>query len=795
MTEKPVLDNLTPLTCSENGEMSDDAIFQRLESAVDAICANLAKRSPDVDSDMVRRSYLFARDSHGEQRRKDGKPYITHPVEVTEILSELEMDEHTLAAGLLHDVVEDCGVTVEEIKAAFGEQVAALVDGVTKLTISGVDEGKLPDENKEEVELSQATKERLEKQAEMIKNANNLRKLFVAMARDLRVMIIKLADRLHNMRTLASLSQRRQYRMATETLHIFAPLAHRLGIWQLKWELEDLSFKYVDPEAYERTEAKVERTRADRQNEVAVAIATLQKALEDENIKAHITGRPKHLYSIYNKMMKQKLDITEIYDLVAIRVIVHTRPECYSALGVVSNLWHPIPGQYTDYIAQTKANMYQSIHLKVMGPNNTPLEVQIRTWEMHRTAEFGVAAHWQYKEGGKVTDRFETQLAFLRKQLFDLQAENRDPRDFMQQMGDIFDDQIFVHTPKGDIIDLPVGSTALDFAYRVHSDVGSHCAGAKVNGKMQPISDELKTGDVVQILTRPSCHPSRDWLGFVKSHHARARINSYLKRVNREEHIQRGREMLERELALQLEREPKEWGEEPRSLLLRDDSLRRIAPFFNVSDEQGLLSGIGYGSIPISRVLNRLKPTPVSRPEPTVQVGNKRADDSKLIVSAEEMDTSNVLYRRSRCCLPIPGDDIIGYVTRGKGMVLHRSECLNLQQLLLKEAERCQAINFVGNEKQVYQIVLTIESLDRINLLADVTNIFGENRTNITAIHTQSHKDKTATLEVSLECRNTDHLNMIMMKLHHIREILDIRRGTSSKVKQGAASNGAKSSR
>ena len=419
--------------------------------------------------------------------------------------------------------------------------MALLVDGVTKLQIKGVDEGKDQEDQDDEEDMSPATVERMKKQAEMAKNAANLRKLFVAMARDLRVMIIKLADRLHNMRTLGALSLVRQYRIATETLHIFAPLAHRLGIWQLKWQLEDLAFKYVEPEAYAQVAAMVARNRSERQAEVDEAIYILQEALKEDGIEAQVKGRPKHLYSIYNKMLQQGLEFTDLYDLTALRVIVHTHKECYHALGTISALWPPIPGMYSDYIAQSKGNMYQSLHIKVLGPKQTPLEVQIRTWEMHRTAEFGVAAHWQYKEGGKTSDQFERRLSFLRQQMFDWQAENRDPNDFLRNVTeDLFTDQVFVRTPKSDVIDLPAGSTPVDFAYRVHSDVGQHCVGAKVNTRMVPLSYQFKNGDVVEIITRPQANPSRDWLAFVKTAHARSRIKSYLKRLNHDENVQLG---------------------------------------------------------------------------------------------------------------------------------------------------------------------------------------------------------------------------------------------------------------
>jgi GTP pyrophosphokinase len=753
-----------------------------LPAAMERILTHLRAHRPQADGERVRKAYAFAAAKHSGQTRRSGEPYIIHPVEVTEILAELEMDEQTLAAGLLHDVVEDCGVTVEELAREFGAEVAHLVDGVTKLQIAGVDEGKeRPARPEDAEELSPAAAERRKQQAEMAKNAANLRKIFVAMAKDLRVIVIKLADRLHNMRTLAALSPARQFRMAAETLQIFAPLAHRLGIWQLKWQLEDLAFKYVEPEDYARVAAMVARNRAERQAEVDEAIQILSRRLVEEGITdPQVKGRPKHLYSIYNKMKQQGLEFSDLFDLTALRVIVHTRAECYHALGVVSGLWAPIPGMYSDYIAQSKSNMYQSLHIKVLGPKGTPLEVQIRTWEMHRTAEFGIAAHWQYKEGGKTSDQFERRLSFLRQQMFDWQADSKDHNEFMRNViEDLFTDQVFVMTPKGDVIDLPAGSGPVDFAYRVHSEVGDHCVGAKVNARLVPLSYQFKNGDVVQIITRPNATPSRDWLALAKTSHAKSKIKGYFKRLHHGENIQTGRDLLEKELSHQLERDPRAWGESPRDLL-KDEALRQVAANFNAPSETELLAMIGYGTLAALSVLNKLKPN-APLPEPGIQIGGKKANDSKLQVVAGGLDTDNVLFRRSRCCLPIPGDDVIGYVTRGRGMALHRRECPNAQQYLKNEADRCTPVEYTGNEGQVYQVFLIIVTLDRTGLLADVGNIFGENKTNITSVKTQSHRDKTATLELAIEVRNTEHLNFIMKKVYSLGDILDIHRATGGR--------------
>ena len=735
----------------------------------------LQPRREETGVNLVRRAFLFSEEKHRDQVRKSGEPYLVHPVAVTAILSELETDEVSLAAGLLHDIVEDCPVTLEDIVFEFGSEVATLVDGLTKLQIVDVDEGKEKEETQDELEMKPATAETLKKRMELTKNAANIRKLFVAMAKDLRVIIIKLADRLHNMRTLSSLSPVRQYRMASETLHIFAPLAHRLGIWQLKWQLEDLAFKYVEPEAFNEVSAMVARNRSEREDEVKNAIDILQNALLKNGIQGTVKGRPKHLYSIYNKMKEQSLNFSDLFDLTALRVIVHTHGECYQTLGVVSGLWIPIPDMYTDYIAQSKGNLYQSLHIKVFGPTGAPIEVQIRTWEMHRTAEFGLAAHWQYKEGGKTNDNFEMKLASLRQQMFDWQAENKDPTEFLQNVKDDFlNDLVFVRTPKGDIFELPAGSTPVDFAFRVHSDVGQHCVGARVNLKPVPLNYQFKNQDMIEIVTRKDASPSRDWLSFVKTSNAKSRIKHHFKRLNFTEHVQAGREMLERELSILLERDPKAWGENPKDLL-KDESLHKIAPLFNVAGELDLLAALGSGTASVTRALNKLKPnSPIT--EDAISIGGKRTDDRKAQIITDGSETGNVLFRRSRCCLPIPGDDVVGYITQGNGWALHRRICANLQQTLKTEPQRTQNFEYKGNEGQVFQVFLTIECLDRTNLLSDVGFTFGESKTNITAVRTQSHPDKTATIELAIEARDTRHLATIFQKVRNMGDILDIRR-------------------
>ncbi len=754
------------------------------DEAFERLLAKVRESVPNADLDLLRRAYAFACEKHAGQVRRSGEEYITHPVAVAEILAELEMDVPTLAAALLHDVVEDTSVTAEDMVQRFGPEVAGLVDGVTKLALvtsdlfrAEAEAHSLPRKEVPEIgERSPLEAERAKRQQDLNKRAANLRKVFLAMAKDLRVMVIKLADRLHNMRTLGAMPADKRKRIAEETLHIYSPLAHRLGIWQMKWELEDLAFKYDEPEKYEELAAHVEQTRDQRQSEVDEAIDIVRERLKADGIaEATIYGRPKHLYSIYQKMLKQELDFKEIYDLVALRVIVHTRQECYHALGVVHGLWMPIHGLYSDYIARSKSNLYQSLHTKVVGPRGKPLEIQIRTWEMHRTAEFGVAAHWAYKEkgeGGKASDQFERKLTWLRQQIFDWQADSRDSGEFLRSVTeDLFTDQVFVFSPKGDVIDLPAGATPIDFAYRIHSDVGNHTVGAKVNGKMVTLSYQFKNGDYVEIITRSNSVPSRDWLALAKSSHARSKIKAYFKKLLHSENVQQGRE----KLATEAER----LGLDPH-VFLKDETLKTLAPLFNVPSDEELLAAVGYGTIAAAAVIHKLVPIEPLQPKGLV-VGRGRADESKLKVSAGNVD--NVMFRRSRCCLPIPGDEVVGYVTRGRGMALHRRECPNVKHYQQTEPERLTTVDYSGGDSQVYSVNLLIETLDRTGLLADIGNIFGEMKTNITAVKTQSHRDRTATLGISLEVKDVDHLNRLFQAVRRLPDVLDIDRAIGGREK------------
>lgn len=751
----------------------------RPDEEFDLLVEEVLRYGDPADIPKIRAAYEYALDKHAAQLREtrgpDGArlPYISHPIAVARILANLEMDAAGLCAGLLHDVIEDCNVTREELAEAFGEEIAAIVDGVTKLRTVAKQDAFQHDEAGHDATAAAHSQARIDRKQDTIKRAANLRKIFLAMATDLRVIIVKLADRLHNMRTLQAMEDAKRRRIARETLQIYAPLAHRLGIWKMKSELEDLAFSYLEPEAYARLKERVDETRADRDGEIAEAIQMLQERLASEGLPdAHVTGRPKHLYGIYEKMRQQGLEFAEIYDIVALRVIVNTRLECYQALMIVSGLWPPIPGMYGDYIARAKSNLYQSLHLKVIGPRGKPLEVQIRTWEMHRTAEFGVAAHWAYKEkgeGGKASDQFERKLNWLRQQLVDWQADAKDSREFLRAVTEeLFADMVFVLTPKGEVIDLPAGATPIDFAYRIHSDVGNHAVGARVNGRMVPLSHKFQNGDVVDIITRSSSAPSRDWLAYARTAHARSKIRSYFKRQLHDEHVQKGRDILQREA--------ERLGLDAHSLL-KDDALRSIAPHFNVPNEAELLASIGYGTLGASSVLNRLKP-----PEPPAKglvVNRERADTRKMKVRAGNID--NVSFRRAHCCLPIPGDEVVGYVTRGRGMTLHRLDCANVARYAQSEPERLNEVDYVSGDGQLYSVSVIIEAVDRKNLLADVGAVFGEQSINITEVHTKSHPNGMATLSIQAEVRDVDHLNRLFSSVRRLADVLNIVRANGAR--------------
>ena len=608
-----------------------------MQRRLEKLLQKLTQSRPDADTRLIADAFAFAQEAHGEQKRESGEPFVSHPLGVAEILVSLQMDDITVAASLLHDVVEDTEVTLEEIQERFGPEVAALVDGVTKLS-------RLPFQSKQE------------------QQAESLRKMFLAMARDIRVIIIKLADRLHNMRTLRNLPVERQKKIARETLEIYAPLTHRLGMYKLKWELEDLALRYLEPKEYYNLVQLVKKKRQERERYINEVMDTLQSQLKELKIQAKIEGRPKHFYSIYQKMVEKGREFTEIYDLIAIRVIVESVKDCYAVLGIVHTLWKPVPGRFKDYIAMPKSNQYQSLHTTVIGPGGEPFEIQIRTWEMHHTAEYGVAAHWRYKEGGG-EDKFEDKISWLR-QLLEWQREMKDAQDFLETLKiDLFEDEVFVFTPKGDVKSLPAGSTPVDFAYSVHSDIGHRCTGAKVNGKLVPLNTKLKNGDIVEIITSKNSKPSGDWLSFIKTSKARSKVRQYVRETQKQQATEDGRELLEKEA--------RKYNFEPREVLLAE-KLAELARKHGYADTDDLYAAIGFGRLTANQTLEKLvgseklkKQKQSLRQERQLErqkrLGLKRKARPSQGVRAPGLD--NLLIRFSRCCNPVPGDDIVGYIT------------------------------------------------------------------------------------------------------------------------------------
>lgn len=736
--------------------------YKGMESVtIDDVIENVQAYNPAADIGLIKRAYEFADEVHAGQTRLSGEPYINHPLQTAGILAELQMDTKSIAAALLHDVVEDTNVQSEQIAKLFSKEIADLVEGVTKL--------KLADFEPRAVEPADQEGKK-KRHAESRRSAENLRKIFLAMARDFRVMVIKLADRLHNMRTLSALPPERQKRVATETLMIYAPLAHRLGIWQIKWQLEDLAFKHLYHDKYEEMVDRISRTRRDRESELNQAIDAIKSRLEKEGIRGEIQGRPKHLYSIYQKMQTQEIDYNEIYDLIAIRIIVDTVADCYHALGIVHDQWMPIPERFDDYIAKPKTNMYQSLHTKVMGNGGEPMEIQIRTWAMHRTSEFGIAAHWQYKEGGKTDDQFEGKLSWLRQQLFDWQADSKDDNEFLRSVSEeLFADQVFLFTPRGDVIDLPAGSTPVDFAFRIHSDVGTHCAGAKVNGRIVPLNYKFKNGDIVEIISRSNVVPSLDWLNFVKTSHARSKVKAYFRRLNYAETATKGREILDKEIERQ--------GLD-RNVLLKPENIQKILVSLNVQSEDDLFAEIGYGHIPALSTIHKLAAFQPPSEHLTI-TGRKPTSEQRLGITAGGVD--GVAIRRSDCCTPLPGDEVIGYVTRGRGLTLHRKGCPNVVGYMEKEPDRIMDVEWGASDGRKFQTGIRIEALDRVGLLNDISAMFSESKTNIFAAKIRSFPNKTASFDLTIEVEDLDHLNSLMTRIGTLSDILAVRRTTVTK--------------
>ncbi|BAY94259.1 MULTISPECIES: RelA/SpoT family protein [unclassified Tolypothrix] len=712
------------------------------------------------DTVLIARAFQFAYQLHQGQYRKSGEPYICHPVAVAGLLRDLGGSADMIAAGFLHDVVEDTDITIEQIEELFSSDVRQLVEGVTKLSKINF-------------------KSKTESQAE------NFRRMFLAMAQDIRVIVVKLADRLHNMRTLQFMPEEKRRRIAQETRDIFAPLANRLGIWHFKWELEDLSFKYLEPEAFREIQQHVSEKRTSREEKLAKATATLRDRLQQTGIKClDISGRPKHLYSIYQKMQRQQKEFHEIYDLAALRIIVETNEECYRALAVVHDAFRPIPGRFKDYIGLPKPNRYQSLHTGVIGLTGRPLEVQIRTMEMHHIAEYGIAAHWKYKETGNSNNSHLTatdeKFTWLR-QLLEWQSDLKDAQEYLDSVKDnLFEDDVYVFTPKGDVIPLSPGSTSVDFAYRIHTEVGNHCAGAKVNGRMVPLSTRLHNGDIVEVMTQKNSHPSLDWLNFVRTSAAKYRIKQWYKRSRREENVARGRELLEKEL-----------GKTGFESLLKSDAMHSVSEKCNYHSVEDLLAGLGYGEITLNLVLNRWREV-VKAQQPMVvappylpkespsnakalrdaPATHSRASDSPIV------GVEGLVYHLAGCCTPIPGEPIIGVVTRGRGISIHRQGCNNLESV---EYERLVPVGWNNTPEHTarphtYPVNVQIEALDRVGVLKDILSRLSDQGINVRHAQVKTAIGQPALMDLGIEIRDRPQLEQVFTQIKKMSDILNIRR-------------------
>lgn len=739
------------MTNAEGSALVEQQSFnkeQELEAFMDLVGSYLGQE----ECKQVRAAFDLADKAHATQKRASGEPYIMHPLAVATILAHLQIDEVTLMAALLHDVAEDTDYTIEDIAKMFGDDVAFLVDGVTKLN-----------------QFQYVSKE--DQQME------NYRKMILAMAKDVRVVVIKLGDRLHNMRTLKHMRSDKQKRIAKETLEIFAPLAHRLGIFNIKWELEDLSFRYLEPDKYYDLVDQMKQKRQAREDIVNDTMHQLTKALEDAHIKADIKGRPKHFYSIYKKMKKDNRDLSQIYDLYAVRVIVDTIPDCYAVLGIAHSLWKPLPYRFKDYISMPKSNMYQSLHTTVIGTMGQPVEIQIRTWEMHRVSEYGVAAHWRYKEGPKGGDKdFDQKVAWLRQVLEWQDTSN--PKELVNALKlDVFSGEVFVFTPKGDVVKLPIGSVPLDFAYRVHTDVGHRCVGAKVNGKIVPLDYTLKNGDIVEIITSKTSKPSLDWLNIVGSSESKSKIRNWFKRENKEENIQKGIEALEKE-AKRLNYSWKQLGTTER--------IEQVSRALNAGTPNELFAACGYGGIPVNTVLLRLiemhkkETEKEDQQEKTKAILEKlkqaqpktRKSGTGILVKGE----SGVMVRMAKCCSPVPGDDIIGYITRGRGISVHRADCKALSHTP-EDMERMIEVSWDVASTESFHVGIDIVGYDRTGILLDVMAVLSELKINISNINAKVNEDnKNVHISMSIEIKDISQLDFVMTKLRRIREVYSVQR-------------------
>ncbi|MBR7163667.1 MAG: bifunctional (p)ppGpp synthetase/guanosine-3',5'-bis(diphosphate) 3'-pyrophosphohydrolase [Clostridia bacterium] len=720
----------------------------------EALVKKVQSYNPKFDIEKLTRAYELAESAHEGQLRNTGEPYIIHPLAVAHILADLELDCDSLVGALLHDVVEDTDCTIADVSREFGDSVGIIVNGVTKLS-------KIQYTNKEEQQIE------------------NLRKMFLAMAKDIRVILIKLADRLHNMRTLKAMSEDKQREKARETLEVYAALAHRLGMSKIKWELEDLSLRYLDPVAYKEIADSISQKRKEREQYIEDIIATFRQKLSEIGIQAQLMGRAKHFYSIFRKMYAQNKSIDEIYDLFAVRAIVDSVKDCYAVLGMVHELYYPIPGRFKDYIAMPKPNMYQSLHTTVMGPNGIPFEVQIRTKEMHKIAEFGIAAHWKYKEGTSGQSDMDEKLEWIGK-ILEIQNEAVDSDDFMRTLKiDLFADEVFVFTPKGDVINLPAGSTPIDFAFAIHSAIGCRMAGVRVNGKIATLDYNLQNGDIVEIMTSSAMHgPSRDWLKICKTSQARTKINQWFKKERREENILRGRDMIDKEL--------KRIGMSHSQLFKPEWVEKLVLKKYGFHTEDDMYAAVGFGGLTVNKVLSRLKEeyrlTHKNAEAALVPLtSNKKKKSSGCGIVVEDIE--NCLVRLSRCCNPVPGDNIVGYITRGRGVSVHRADCPNIKAEEKLEAGAGRLIQVYWEEAgaggSAYLAELQIASYDRQGLLAEITGMLYEMKIPLSAVHTKTTKDQMAYIYITIEVNSKEQLEIVVKKLSNLGGVFEVTRSNA----------------
>ncbi|BBO76433.1 GTP pyrophosphokinase [Desulfosarcina widdelii] len=705
------------------------------------ILDKVTENQPEADLDIIDRAYIFSARVHDGQMRLSGEPYLSHPLEVAGILADMKLDAVSIAAGLLHDVIEDTHATEEEIGEIFGRDVLHIVSGVTKLS-------KLP------FNSAQA------------REAESIRKMLLAMADDIRVILIKLADRLHNMRTLQyHKSAAKKKKIARETLDIYAPIAARLGIYWIKNELENRSFQFLNPEAYEEIHRRVDKDKEDRENYVDTVKQYIQMKLDENSLKGDVSGRYKHFYSIHQKMLKQNLPFEEVYDIIAFRIILDTIPQCYEALGLMHSLWRPIAKKFKDYIGMPKPNMYQSLHTTVIGPFGERIEIQIRTHDMDKVAKSGIAAHWSYKEGKVIDDNVSKTFAWVQN-LVENQEAFRDPNEFMENVRiDLFPDEVYVFTPQGDIKSLPKGATPVDFAYLIHSEVGAQCVGAKVNGRMVPLKYELQTGEIVEVVTSKGHHPSKDWLNFVKTVKARSRIRQWIKTQEKERSISLGREMCEkafRKYRLNF------------NTLIKSEEMNNVVEAFGFKQTDDLIASVGYGKITPLQIIRKI--TPKEEVEDADSLLNKvvtKIDKKKEKGGVMVKGVDDVLVRFGKCCQPVPGDPIIGYITRGYGVTIHRATCVNALKM---NPERQIEVEWNQDTKETYPVKILVRSLDRVGLLADVAANITKNGANILSANTETKENHTVDSYFSLSVHGTEHLTRVVESLKQVKQVLEVKR-------------------